>query len=159
MTTFGKKTDDIQSETVWRIKDCEELLRARVSDKFVLDAIRSMEEKIGKQMQFIDDKGVERLEKSFKELNARVGQTNQFFTDKIDDIRKVMAGYDTRLTNVASNAAIEKIASGYNNMKYNFEREFELIQEHVKEVQDKNGEIVRRMLNLEKSMEGGGLFE
>ena len=50
MTTFGKKTDDIQSETVWRIKDCEELLRARVSDKFVLDAIRSMEEKIGKQM-------------------------------------------------------------------------------------------------------------
>lgn len=72
VTTFGKKTDDIQSETVWRIKDCEELLRTRVSDKFVLDAIRSIEEKINKQMIFNDDKGIERLEKSHKELNARL---------------------------------------------------------------------------------------
>jgi hypothetical protein len=39
-------------------------------------------------------------------------------------------------------------------MKYNFERELELIQEHMKEVQDKNGEVVRRMVNLESQMNG-----
>jgi hypothetical protein len=34
-------------------------------------------------------------------------------------------------------------------MKYNFERELELIQEHMKEVQDKNGEIAKRITNIE----------
>lgn len=29
----------------------------------------------------------------------------------------------------------------------------------MKEVQDKNGEVVRRMVNLENQMNGGGLFE
>ena len=102
MTNFGKRVDDIHSETVWRIKDCEELLRVRVSDKYVNDALRSLEEKISKQLIYNDEKGVERLEKSFKELGVRIGQTNQFFNDKLDDVRKVMATYDGRLANLAS---------------------------------------------------------
>jgi len=37
-----------------------------------MDAIRSVEEKINKNMQFNDEKGIERLEKTFKEISARV---------------------------------------------------------------------------------------
>ena len=44
-------------------------------------------------------------------------------------------------------------------MKYNLERELETIQEYVKQVQDKNGEIVRRMVNLEQALTGGAAFE
>jgi len=76
MTQFGKKVDDNYSETVWRIKDCEELLRARVSDKYVNDALRSLEEKLQKQINYGEEKGIERLEKSFKELNSRIAQTH-----------------------------------------------------------------------------------
>lgn len=65
VTNFGKRTDDIQSETVWRIKDCEELLRSRVSDKFVKDMVNALEDKISKQMTFSEEKEIERLEKSF----------------------------------------------------------------------------------------------
>jgi hypothetical protein len=46
-------------------------------------------------------------------------------------------------------SAVEKVQQGYKDMKYNFERELELIQDHMKEIQDKNGEVVRRMVNLE----------
>jgi hypothetical protein len=159
VTAFGKKTDDVQSETLWRIKECEELLRNRVSEKFVMDAIHSIDEKIKKQINHLDDKGIERLEKTFKEVSARVTQTNQFFNDKLDDVRKIMASYDSRFSNVASNSSVEKVQQGYKDMKYNFERELELIQDHMKEVQDKNGEVVRRMVNLENQMNGGGLFE
>ena len=69
MTDFGKKTDDIQQETLWRIKDCEELLKVRVSDKFVNDAIKSIEDKIMKILHAGDDKVVERQLKLFKELS------------------------------------------------------------------------------------------
>jgi len=60
-----------------------------------------------------------------------------------------MAMYDARLSNVAMTSAVEKVQQGYKDMKYNFERELELIQDHMKEIQDKNGEVVRRMVNLE----------
>ncbi len=60
-----------------------------------------------------------------------------------------MSVYDSRLANVATHSALEKVQQGYKDMKYNFERELELMQEHMKEVQDKNGEVVRRMATLE----------
>lgn len=60
LASFGKKTDDIQSETLWRIKDCEELLKVRVSDKYVNDALKSVEEKIMKVLNAGDEKVVER---------------------------------------------------------------------------------------------------
>jgi hypothetical protein len=47
---FGKKTDDAKGETLWRIKDCEELLRSRVSDKYVDDAVKSLNEQISRQL-------------------------------------------------------------------------------------------------------------
>jgi len=103
------------------------LLRNRVSEKFVLDALHSLDEKVRNQMNHNNDKGIERLEKTFKEVNARVTQTNQFFNDKLDDVRKIMASYDARLSNVATNTAVEKVQQGYKDMKYNFERELELI--------------------------------
>ena len=55
MTAFGKTTDDVQSETLWRIKECEELLRNRVSEKCVMDAIHSSAETIKKQINHVDD--------------------------------------------------------------------------------------------------------
>ncbi len=48
MTQYGKRVDDIKGETLWRIKDCEELLRSRVSDKYVNDMMKTLEDKINR---------------------------------------------------------------------------------------------------------------
>jgi len=53
---------------LWRIKDCEELLKVRVSDKFVNDSIKSIEDKIMKILHAGDEKVVERQLKMYKEL-------------------------------------------------------------------------------------------
>ena len=76
LTFFDKKVNDNQSATLWRIKDCEELLRSRVSDKYVNDAVKAIEEKLTKQITYTDERNLERLEKSFKELGTRVVTTN-----------------------------------------------------------------------------------
>lgn len=68
LTSFHKRVNDNQAETVWRIKDCEELLKSRVSDKYVNDSLKALEDKIIKQLNYNEEKGIERLEKSFKEL-------------------------------------------------------------------------------------------
>lgn len=134
VTLFGKNVDDVKGETLWRIKDCEELLRSRVSDKYVNDAIKALDEKINRQINYMDEKQVERLEKSFKELGQRVIQTNQFLNEKLDDVRKIMHTYDSKLANLASIEKLNTVQIGYKDMKYNFERELELLQEHIKEV-------------------------
>lgn len=48
VTNFGKNVDDIKGETLWRIKDCEELLRSRVSDKYVNDAVKALDDKLNR---------------------------------------------------------------------------------------------------------------
>lgn len=48
LTFFGKKVDDNQSETLWKIKDCQELLKSRVSDKYVNDSLKALEDKLMK---------------------------------------------------------------------------------------------------------------
>ena len=159
VTNFGKKTDDIESETLWRIKDCEELLKSRVSDKYVNDALRSVEEKIMKILNTGDEKVIERQVKSYKELASTVKSNKQMLEEKLDDMRKVISTYDIRLANLATIERVQSIQTGYKDMKYNLERELETIQEYVKQVQDKNGEIVRRMVNLEQAMTGGAAFE
>jgi len=72
----------------------------------VLDSIKTLDEKIGKTIIFHDDKNVERLEKSFKELGNRIIVTNNFVNDKFDDMRKQMTSFDIKLSNVAT---IEKL--------------------------------------------------
>ena len=48
------------------------MLKSRVSDKYVNDALKSVEDKLIKLLNYSDEKQVERLEKSFKELGVRV---------------------------------------------------------------------------------------
>lgn len=151
LTFFEKKVNDNQAGTLWRIKDCEELLRSRVSNKYVDDAVKSVEDKCNKTITFNDDKQLERLEKSFKELGLRNQQTNTFFNEKFDDLRKVMAMYEGKIQNFATNEKLANVQTGYRDMKHNLERELELLQEHVKETKDKIGELNKRFSNLEQA--------
>jgi hypothetical protein len=43
-----------------------------VSEKYVNHAIKTLDDKLSKQLNFSDEKGIERLEKSFKELGQRI---------------------------------------------------------------------------------------
>lgn len=43
---LGIKFADVEKHTVWKIKDCEELLRTRVNDQYVEDALRKLETKL-----------------------------------------------------------------------------------------------------------------
>ena len=62
---------------------------------------------------------------------------------------------------MATNDKLASVQTGYRDMKYNFEREMEMLQEHVKETKDKIGELNKRFSNLEiatNSLANGGDF-
>jgi hypothetical protein len=49
------KMADIESKTLWKIKDCEDLLQTRVNEQFVKDTVKSGEEKAKKSVGPIFD--------------------------------------------------------------------------------------------------------
>ena len=41
-----EKLLEVEKHTLWRIKDCEDLLKSRINDTYVDDSIRKLEEKL-----------------------------------------------------------------------------------------------------------------
>lgn len=50
MDDLDRKIDELEKHTTWRIKDCEDLLKTRINDKYVDDAIRLLEERLMKEV-------------------------------------------------------------------------------------------------------------
>ena len=55
------------------------------------------------------------------------------------------------MNNMATLDKLQSVVSGQKDMKYNIEREMEMMQEHVKETKDKFSEIVKKFNNLEQA--------
>ena len=81
-----------------------------------------------------DEKVVERQIKSFKELSQTVNSNKTMLEEKLADMRKVQSTYDLRIANLATSDRVTAIQTGYKDMKYNLERELEMIQDYVKQV-------------------------
>ena len=81
-----------------------------------------------------DEKVVERQIKSFKELSQTVNSNKTMLEEKLSDMRKVQSTYDLRIANLATSDRVTAIQTGYKDMKYNLERELEMIQDYVKQV-------------------------
>ena len=48
-----QKVNECDQNSVWRLKDCQELLKNRVNDQYVKDAVRLLDEKCSREV-FID---------------------------------------------------------------------------------------------------------
>lgn len=79
----------------------------------------------------------------------------------MEDVKKIVTNYEQKIIGMATQEKLAQVQTGYRDMKYNFEREMELLQEHVKETKDKIGELNKRFSNLEQattSLANGGDF-
>lgn len=64
----------------------------------------------------------------------------------------MMLTYDTKLLNLATMDKFHNLSASLKDMKYNFEKEFEVLQEHIKNSIDKMGELNKKFINLESSI-------
>jgi hypothetical protein len=68
MTKFDKKIDDYRSQVLWRIRDCEELLKSRVSTQELSDIIKGLDTKFQLKIKNEADELLDRLRKSHDEV-------------------------------------------------------------------------------------------
>ena len=48
-----QKVNECDQNSVWRLKDCQELLKNRVNDQYVKDAVRLLDEKCSREVLII----------------------------------------------------------------------------------------------------------
>lgn len=65
---LDKKFAELELNTFWKLKDCEDLLKVRVNEKYVLDAIAGLEEKMKKNLEDMNRGSLSKLERQIKEL-------------------------------------------------------------------------------------------
>jgi len=53
ITSLEKRFQELEVNTVWKLKDCQDLLKTRVNEQFVWDAIKTIEENSKKQTTLI----------------------------------------------------------------------------------------------------------
>lgn len=93
---LGKKISDLEVNTQWKIRDCENLLKTRVNDKYVWDAINTIEQKMKKELEIINANKIkkqrslyDKLEKELKRLEGEIISKNYEARNAIEGMEKV----------------------------------------------------------------------
>jgi hypothetical protein len=70
-----KMLTELEQRTLWKLKDCEDLLKVRVNEKYVQDAINGLEEKLRKNLEDMNRGSLSKLERMLKELEKNLEKT------------------------------------------------------------------------------------
>lgn len=97
-TFYEAKVKENEMNTLWKIKDCEQLLKSRVSEKFVQDALKSFEVKTTKQLKVIEEREISRQEKTYNELTQKIESTSSFVTEKFNTMREQLKFNETEIS-------------------------------------------------------------
>jgi hypothetical protein len=69
---LDKKFADLELNTFWKLKDVEDLLKVRVNEKYVADAIAGLEERLKKNLDDMNRGSLSKLERHIKELEKEL---------------------------------------------------------------------------------------
>lgn len=89
LAQLEKKISDVEVNTIWKLKDVEELLKARVNEQFVWDAINSTVGKNKKDIKDISQALSDRMEKMQKNLEGlieKVEHTDKTSTERLSQL-------------------------------------------------------------------------
>jgi len=102
LANFDKQIKDYRSQVLWRIKDCEELLKSRVTTQELNDKIKSLEIRITAKQEIELTSVNERLKKSFETCLNRVKTSENYVTDKLFDIKEYIKVVDEKVAGMAN---------------------------------------------------------
>ena len=73
---------------LWRIKDCEELLKNRISAQELNDQIKAVENRIRAKNNEENEAHTERLKKTFEHSEMRIKINENLFLDKFNSVKE-----------------------------------------------------------------------
>jgi hypothetical protein len=85
---LDKKFAELELKTVWRLKDCEDLLKVRVNEKYVADAIAGLEDKLKKNLEESNRVSLSKFERQLKELEKELEKITTDHNSRIKQLKE-----------------------------------------------------------------------
>jgi len=78
---------ELEVNTYWKLKDVENLLQIRVNEKFVWDALKTLEDRLRKDLGGVNDSVLENLEKQMIALQKMIKQVDHDCNNHINKVK------------------------------------------------------------------------
>lgn len=88
ISEMEKRISDVKTETLWRINDCEKLLKIRVNEQFVWDALATLETKLRKDLDSQAAMRTGREQSLFEKLQNELKRLEEEMLSKLSENRK-----------------------------------------------------------------------
>lgn len=150
---FEESLNTNQKETLWKIRDCEELLKTRISDHKVECIIENLEQKLNKQVKLCEAKQTDATNVCHNELQNQIDALHLFTQDKHKDLKSVV---QEQIDLMASKVDQIKFNELEHKVIYNREivdDENEMMQKYLREMKDKMGEHNKKFNDVIQQLE------
>ena len=87
---FEEKVNNNQKDTLWKIKETEELMKQRISEVKVTDMCAKLEQKLSKEVRNTDSKLQDKLTVAHSQLAQAISSLEMFTQDKHKDLKNVV---------------------------------------------------------------------
>ena len=94
---------------LWRIKDCEELLKSRVSTQELNDQVKAVETRLKAKSHLENENIYDRMQKSYDSSVTRIKTCEVYVSDKFNDIKQFLKNLDEKHVFMATREDIKKI--------------------------------------------------
>jgi hypothetical protein len=87
---MDKKVSDVKTETLWKINDCEKLLKIRVNEQFVWDALATLEGKMKREAETQASLKLSQSQNLFEKLQKDLKRLEEELNSKLSDSKRVL---------------------------------------------------------------------
>mmetsp|Transcript_21892 Transcript_21892/g.39926 ORF Transcript_21892/g.39926 Transcript_21892/m.39926 type:complete len:601 (+) Transcript_21892:151-1953(+) len=112
-----KKFAELELNTLWKLKDCEELLKVRVNEKYVWDAIKSLEDKLRRDLASGQDARTQALEKELRELRRELEKLDKESGHKINKLKEDLSHCEEDLERRPKKEDIQRLLDMIEDLK------------------------------------------
>ena len=120
MANFDKQLNDYRSQVLWRIKDCEELLKSRVTKQELNDQISAIRVQVQAKQELDYNQLTERLQNSYDKCSTRIKTAENYIQDKLDETKEYMHQVQKDAALMATQDQIQKLHENEKTIKSNF---------------------------------------
>lgn len=86
-----KRVSEVKTETLWKINDCEKLLKVRVNEQFVWDALSTLEARLRKELESQALAKLSQSQSWFDRLQSELHRVEAELNAKLQDSKRLMS--------------------------------------------------------------------
>ena len=88
IANFEEMTREVERKTLWKIQDCEDLLKKRINNEYVDLSVKKIEDKLMKLINNGVSGGSEQYERKHSDLETKVKFMDEALNEKIKILKK-----------------------------------------------------------------------